>query len=151
MDFFSILTAGSILPHVNASLNLVACMLLLIGYGLIKYRRERAHRAVMIACFLVSVAFLGSYLVYHSQQISVPFPRAEFPRAAIVYYVVLGTHIPLAALVPVLALVTIVLGLRNRRVAHRRWARWTFPIWLYTSITGVLIYLMLYLWFVPTN
>lgn len=146
----SILATNSVLPHVNASLNLVACVLLCLGFWLIKQGKERAHKLAMLSCFGVSVAFLGCYLAYHLQEFSKPFPRAEFPQAAWVYYIILFTHIPLAALVPLLAVVTIVLGLRDRRAAHRKWAKITFPIWLYTSVTGVLIYLMLYVWFVPT-
>lgn len=149
MVWDSLLAANSVLPHVNASLNLVACLLLCLGLWLIKRGRERAHKLAMLSCFGVSVAFLGCYVAHHLQEFSRPFPREEFPRAAWVYYLILLSHIPLAALVPVLAVVTIVLGLRGRRAAHRKWARLTFPIWLYTSVTGVLIYLMLYVWFVP--
>jgi putative membrane protein len=127
----------------------VACLLLCLGLWLIKQGRERAHKLAMLSCFAVSVAFLGCYVAYHLQEFSRPFPRDDFPRAAGVYYFILFTHIPLAALVPVLASVTIVLGLRGRRSTHRKWARLTFPVWLYTSITGVLIYLMLYVWFTP--
>jgi uncharacterized membrane protein YozB (DUF420 family) len=144
-----LLATNSVLPHVNASLNFVACVLLIIGVWLIKQGKETAHKAAMLSCFAVSVAFLGCYVAYHLQEFSKPFPRAEFPQAAIVYYIILATHIPLAALVPFLAITTIVLGFRDRRQAHRRWAKITFPIWLYTSVTGVLIYLMLYVWFVP--
>ncbi len=132
------------LPHVNASLNAIATVLLVVGYRLIRLRRERAHKRVMLACFAVSVLFLVSYLVYHAQVGSVRFP--DYPPTIVkyVYRTILFSHIILAALVPFLALATIVLGLRDRRVAHRRLARWTFPIWLYVSITGVIVYLMLY-------
>jgi putative membrane protein len=149
MIWDSVLATNSVLPHVNASLNLIACLLLCAGLWLIKRGRERAHKIAMLSCFGVSVAFLACYLAYHLQETSKPFPRDEYPQAAWAYYIVLFTHIPLAALVPILALVTITLGLRDRRAAHRKWAKITFPIWLYTSVTGVLIYLMLYVWFVP--
>lgn len=149
MGWDVLLATNSVLPHVNASLNFVACVLLITGVWLIKQGKETAHKAAMLSCFGVSIAFLACYVAYHLQEFSKPFPKAEFPQAAVVYYIILATHIPLAALVPVLAIVTIVLGLRDRRQAHRRWAKITFPIWLYTSVTGVLIYLMLYVWFVP--
>ncbi len=149
MGWENLLATNSVLPHINASLNFVACLLLCAGLWLIKRKNEKAHKIAMLSCFGVSVAFLGCYVAYHLQEFSKPFPQAEYPQAAIFYYIILATHIPLAAMVPVLAIVTITLGLRERRVAHRKWAKITFPIWLYTSITGVLIYLMLYVWFVP--
>lgn len=149
MGWELLLATNSVLPHVNASLNFVACILLVAGVLLIKRGKETAHKVAMLSCFAVSVAFLGCYVAYHLQEFSKPFPKAEFPQAAYVYYFILLTHIPLAALVPFLAITTIVLGFRDRRQAHRKWAKITFPIWLYTSVTGVLIYLMLYVWFVP--
>lgn len=149
MGWDLLLATNSVLPHVNASLNFVACLLLITGVLLIKRGKETAHKVAMLSCFGVSVAFLACYVAYHLQYPSKPFPKDAFPQVAPVYLFILLTHIPLAALVPVLAVVTIVLGLRGRRQAHRRWAKITFPIWLYTSVTGVLIYLMLYVWFVP--
>ncbi len=141
----------SYLPHVNACLNGIATLLLVVGYVLIRQRRERAHRSVMLSCFAVSVLFLFSYSVYHAQAGSVHFP--DYPAAGIrtVYRLILFSHIVLAAIVPFLALVTIYLGLSGRRLAHRRVARWTFPIWLYVSITGVLVYLMLYQLYPPNS
>ncbi len=135
---------GSLLPHINASLNATATLLLLVGYWLIRRGRESAHRRVMLACFAVSVLFLVSYLFYHAQHGSTRFPL--YPPAAVrlFYLTVLLTHVVLAAAVPILAVVTIALALRDRRVAHRRLARWTFPIWLYVSVTGVIVYWMLY-------
>jgi uncharacterized membrane protein YozB (DUF420 family) len=133
------------LPVVNASLNAFATVLLVVGYVLIKQRRETAHKWTMIAAFGVSIVFLACYLVYHFQVGSVKFTYPGPVRY--VYYTILLTHVLLAATVPVLALVTIWTGLRDRRAAHRRWAWWTWPIWLYVSITGVVIYVMLYhLW-----
>lgn len=149
MGWELLLATNSILPHVNASLNFVACILLIAGVVLIKRGKETAHKVAMLSCFAVSVVFLGCYVAYHLQEFSKPFPKAEFPQAAIVYYIILATHIPLAALVPFLAIITIALAFRDRRQTHRKWAKITFPIWLYTSVTGVLIYLMLYVWFVP--
>ncbi len=139
-----------LLPHVNASLNGLATLLLVIGYILIRRRREIAHRRVMLACFAVSVVFLASYLTYHANTAAVNrFPA--YPPAPVrwTYYFILLTHVVLAAVVPVLAVATIALGLRDRRRAHVRVARWTLPIWLYVSITGVLVYLMLYHAFPP--
>jgi uncharacterized membrane protein YozB (DUF420 family) len=133
------------LPTVNALLNATAAVLLVVGYRLIRQRREQAHKRVMLSAFAVSIVFLACYLVYHWQVRHVPF--AGPPTVRVVYLAILITHVILAACVPVLAIVTIWLGLTDRRVAHRRWARWTLPIWLYVSITGVVVYLMLYhLW-----
>lgn len=104
----------------------------------------------MSACFGVSVVFLISYLTYHSTvQTHTPFPSYPPPAIRTTYYVVLFSHIILAALVPIMAIVTIVLGLKDRRASHRRWARWTFPVWLYVSVTGVIVYLMLYQLYPP--
>jgi uncharacterized membrane protein YozB (DUF420 family) len=134
-----------LLPHVNASLNVVATLLLVGGYVAIKQGREVVHKRAMLACFFVSVLFLASYLTYHANTAVVNRFPADPPAAVrYFYYFVLLTHIVLAGLVPLLALVTIYLGLKDRRTAHRRVAGWTFPIWLYVSITGVVVYLMLY-------
>jgi uncharacterized membrane protein YozB (DUF420 family) len=130
------------LPTVNASLNATATVLLIAGYWLIKQRRETAHKWVMLAAFGVSMLFLACYLTYHVQAGHVKFLGPEPVRT--VYLAILISHVILAAAVPVLAGRTIYLGLRDRREAHRRWSQWTFPIWLYVSITGVVIYLMLY-------
>ena len=132
-------------PHLNAALNATALVLLVTGYLLIQRGRERGHKIAMLSCFAVSVVFLASYLWYHGN-----YPRRFLPGDAspLVYYAyqfILWTHIALAALVPVLAIVTITKGLRDKRASHRRWAGWTFPIWLYVSITGVLVYFVLYI------
>jgi len=138
------------LPHLNASLNLLATILLVTGYVLIKRKREVAHKWTMIACFATSCAFLVSYVIYHVSHPTRPFPREDYLLVwSIIYYVILATHVVLAALVPFLATTTIILGLTDRREKHRKFARWTFPIWLYVSITGVLVYLMLYQLFLP--
>jgi len=131
------------LPDVNAALNATATVLLVAGYMLIRRRRELAHKRVMLMAFSVSVLFLASYLTYHiGHGAATPFTGQGLIRP--VYFTILISHIILAAAVPVLAMVTIVLGLRDRRLAHLRWARWTFPIWLYVSVTGVVIYMLLY-------
>ncbi len=130
------------LPAVNASLNATSGVLLLIGYILIRTRRIEQHRKVMIAAFAASSLFLVCYVVYHAQVGSVPFPRHGFVRP--LYFTILITHVTLAFAVPPLAIVTLTRGLRGRFAQHRRIARWTLPIWLYVSVTGVLVYVLLY-------
>lgn len=130
------------LPAVNATLNAVAAVLLVVGWVQIRRGREGAHQFIMLAAFCVSVAFLGTYLVYHYYAGSVPFVGPSGVRR--VYLGILLTHIVLAACVPLLAVASIWLGYRDRRAAHRRLSKWTLPIWLYVSITGVVIYVMLY-------
>ncbi|MDX1502272.1 MAG: DUF420 domain-containing protein [Thermoanaerobaculia bacterium] len=130
------------LPTVNAVLNGTAALLLVAGYLLIRRRRIAAHRAVMIAAFSCSVLFLVSYLAYHAQVGSVRFQGQGWVRT--VYFTVLISHTVLAAAVPVLAVITLARALRGRFERHRAIARWTLPIWLYVSVTGVVIYLMLY-------
>ena len=130
------------LPAVNATLNATATVLLLTGYSLIRRKRIQAHKRVMLATFGVSCAFLICYLIYHSQVGSVHYPKTGPIR--LVYFSILTTHTLLAATVPVLAIITLRRALRGDFVKHRRIARWTFPIWLYVSVTGVVVYLMLY-------
>ena len=138
----TLLAAIHPLATTNAALNATATVLLIVGYRLIKARRETAHKWVMLSAFGVSVAFLACYLAYHFQVGSVPFRGSGWIRPA--YFAMLISHVLLAAAVPVLAGITIWRGLRNDRARHVRIARWTYPIWLYVSITGVLIYLLLY-------
>ena len=135
------------LPTVNALLNSVATILLTIGYFCIKTGREKAHRTCMISAFSVSVVFLFFYLLhkYLVQGVHTPFAGAGAWR--IVYYTMLISHIILAALIVPLVLVTLRLAIKDKREKHRAWARWTFPIWYYVSVTGVLIYCFLYQWF----
>ncbi len=140
-----------VLPHVNATLNVIATILLVVGYVLIKYRREAAHKWVMLACLGVSAIFLVCYLTYH-YQLEGNVRRFPMDSPAVIrygYLLVLATHVILAALVPFLAVATIYFGLRDRRKPHRTLARWTFPIWLYVSVTGVIVYLMLYQIYAP--
>ena len=136
-------------PHINASLNGVATLLLLVGYWQVRRGQLAAHKATMLSCFGVSVVFLICYLIYHAMAGSKRFPDTAPIQARITYFTILITHVILAALVPFLAVITIYLGLTDRRAAHRRLARWTFPIWLYVSVTGVLVYLMLYHLYLP--
>lgn len=130
------------LPSVNAALNATAAVLLVWGYILIRRKHVQTHRRVMIAAFATSSLFLVFYLIYHAQVGSVRFQRMGPIRA--VYLSILATHTLLAATVPPLALVTLNRGLKGRYDKHRRIARWTLPIWLYVSVTGVVVYLMLY-------
>jgi uncharacterized membrane protein YozB (DUF420 family) len=137
------------LPAVNATLNALATVLLVCGWVLIKARRERAHKITMLTAFAVSCAFLACYLVYHYHVGSVPFGGPSAVRA--VYLSILASHVVLAATVPFLAGITIYLGLADRRKQHRGLAHWTFPIWLYVSVTGVVIYVMLYHLYPPAG
>jgi putative membrane protein len=130
------------LPAVNAILNGTASVLLLTGWTLIRRRHIQAHRAVMLSAFACSVLFLASYLIYHAQVGSVPFPGQGIART--IYLTILATHTALAAAVPVLAVMTLWRALHQRFDRHRRIARWTLPIWLYVSVTGVVVYWMLY-------
>jgi len=130
------------LPAVNASLNATATVLLLVGFYLIKHRRETAHKWTMLSAFVVSILFLICYLIYHAQALHVAFSGPAVARY--IYYSILTPHVILAASVPFLAVITIYYGITDQRLRHRRIARWTFPIWLFVSVTGVVVYLMLY-------
>lgn len=129
------------LPTLNACLNGIATVLLVAGYDRIRRRQIAQHRACMLAAFAVSVVFLICYVVYHYNVGSVKFPGTGLVRT--LYLLMLFTHIVLAALVPFLAIATLYLAFRGNFVRHRRLARWTLPIWLYVSVTGVLIYVLL--------
>jgi len=130
------------LPAVNATLNAISGILLLIAYAHIRARRIQQHRRFMLAAFATSSLFLVCYLVYHAQVGSVPFTRQGFVRP--LYFTILITHVTLAATVVPLALVTLSRGLKAQYPQHRRIARWTFPVWMYVSVTGVLVYVLLY-------
>jgi uncharacterized membrane protein YozB (DUF420 family) len=140
------------LPHINASLNMLATLLLVVGIYLIKMKRETAHKRAMLSAFAVSCVFLVCYLVYHANVGSKEFSVDEYGSGwYTVYLLILLPHIVLAATVPFLGVATIFLGLTDRRENHRLLARITFPIWLYVSVSGVLVYLFLYWWFPPIN
>ena len=130
------------LPLVNATLNGIATVLLVTGYVCIRRGRRDAHRRAMLAAFATSVLFLISYVIYHAQAGSRPFTGQGPIRT--VYFTILISHIILAALTPVLAGLTLWRGLQGRFDRHMRLARWTLPIWLYVSVTGVAVYWMLY-------
>ena len=130
------------LPALNATLNALATVLLSAGYLFIRRRQIERHRSCMIAAFSVSCLFLASYLVYHYHVGSVPFTKHGWIRP--VYFTILITHIVLAVAIVPLALVTLSRALNERFDRHRAIARWTLPLWLYVSVTGVIIYWMLY-------
>jgi uncharacterized membrane protein YozB (DUF420 family) len=130
------------LPALNAALNATSGCLLAAGYYFIRRKRIPQHRACMISALVVSTLFLVSYLVYHAHVGSKPFPGRGSIRA--LYFAILITHVVLAAVIVPMALVTLRRGLRMDVARHRRIARWTWPLWMYVSVTGVVIYLMLY-------
>jgi uncharacterized membrane protein YozB (DUF420 family) len=132
----------TILPGINATLNAISTVFLSVGWMFIRRRDIARHRACMLSAFVTSALFLTSYLVYHANVGSVPFQGQGAVR--VVYFLILITHIVLAALILPLALITLSRALAERFDRHRRIARWTLPIWLYVSVTGVVIYLMLY-------
>jgi uncharacterized membrane protein YozB (DUF420 family) len=130
------------LPALNATLNATSAVLLMSGYAFIRRGHMRRHRAAMISACIVSVLFLTSYVIYHANIGSKPFTGRGPIR--LVYYTILLTHVLLAVAVPPLAIITLSRGLRARFDRHVAIARWTFPIWMYVSVTGVIVYLMLY-------
>jgi putative membrane protein len=130
------------LPTLNASLNALCTVLLLVAYGHIRAGRIEQHRKTMLAAFATSVLFLISYVTYHAQVGSKPYPGTGVMRT--IYFTILIPHVILAAAVVPLALLTLRRGLRRDDARHRAIARWTLPIWLFVSVTGVIVYLMLY-------
>ena len=132
----------SIFPVINATLNGASAVLLLIGRNLIKHGRMTAHRAVMITAVAVSILFLISYLYYHAHVGSVHFKGRGLSRP--IYFSILTSHTLLAAAIVPLVIITLSRALRERFDRHRAIARWTYPLWLYVSVTGVVIYFMLY-------
>jgi len=130
------------LPAVNASLNAISTVLLLTGYVFIRRGERQKHKACMIAALVTSTLFLTSYVIYHAQVGSVPFKGTGWIRT--VYFAVLIPHVILAAAIVPPVLITVSRALSAKYDRHRRIARWTLPVWLYVSITGVIVYLMLY-------
>lgn len=135
------------LPTVNALLNGAATILLTIGFVCIKTNREKEHRACMLSAFAVSVVFLFFYVLHKClvQGVHTSFAGEGIWRS--IYYAMLASHIILAISIVPLVLTTLTLAIKGKREKHRAWARWTFPIWYYVSVTGVLIYCFLYQWF----
>jgi uncharacterized membrane protein YozB (DUF420 family) len=138
---------ASDLPIVNASLNALSTVFILAGISFIKSDRKQAHIVSMLAALVTSTAFLACYVTYHALRHGVPthFTYPGWPK--VLYYIILGTHVPLAFLTLPLVYMTIMPAFKAIYDQHRRIAKWTFPIWLYVSVTGVLVYLMLYVWF----
>jgi uncharacterized membrane protein YozB (DUF420 family) len=136
------MTDYTLFPALNATLNGASAVLITTGHALIRRNNIRMHRACMLAAVFTSSIFLVSYLYYHAHVGSVHFPGTGMARG--VYFTLLISHTLLAASVPPLVVITLVFALREKFERHRRIARWTYPIWLYVSVTGVLVYLMLY-------
>jgi putative membrane protein len=134
----------SILPLLNASLNGMSGVFLVMGYLFIRRRQVERHRFCMLSAFSLSTLFLVSYVIYHAMVGSTRFTGQNWIRP--IYFTILISHIILAALVLPLALTTFYRAWRNKFAQHRQIARWTLPVWLYVSVSGVLLYLMLYHW-----
>jgi uncharacterized membrane protein YozB (DUF420 family) len=135
----------ALLPKLNASLNALAAVLLVCGYFAIRARRIALHRGIMIAAFVTSTVFLISYLIYHYGSLHTVFAGPDWARTP--YYAMLFSHIVLAVVLVPLVLITLYRAAREDFSRHRRIARWTLPIWLYVSVTGVLVYFVLYVIF----
>jgi len=135
------------LPTLNAVLNATATLLLTMGFVCIKMGKEKAHRAAMISAFSVSVVFLFFYVLHKwlVKGVHTPFTGEGIWQQ--IYYAMLASHIILAMAVPFLVITTMQYAIRDLREKHKAWARWTFPIWYYVSVTGVLVYCFLYVWF----
>ena len=135
------------LPSVNATLNGISTLLIVTGWFMIRTERKLAHAACMIAAIMTSAAFLACYLLYHFLRAGhvTYFTHPGWPKA--LYLFILGTHTPLAIVALPLIIFTFIPAIRRRFETHKRMARWTLPVWLYVSVTGVLVYFMLYVWF----
>ena len=133
------------LPVVNATLNAIATCFILGGIILIKRGNKREHAVCMIIALVVSTAFLTCYGIYQYSYPTTKFTHEGWPK--ILYFIILFTHIPLAVLSLPLIILTVIPAIRRKFEKHKRFAKWTYPIWLYVSVTGVLVYLMLYIWF----
>lgn len=132
------------LPTLNAALNGTSAVLLTLGYLFIRRKKVNLHKACMVSAFVISTLFLVSYLTYHYHAGSKPFPGEGWTRP--LYFAILISHVILATVTLPLSIVTLARGVRGRFEKHRSIARWALPIWLYVSVTGVLVYLMLYRW-----
>ncbi len=137
------------LPGVNASFNSLSTLFIVFGWWFIRHERKRAHIAMMIGALLCSTFFLAGYLVYHFN-----VPVTKFDAEGVVrwiYYVILASHILLAFTVLPLVFATVIPAIQARFDRHRRIGRWAMPVWLYVSVTGVLVYMMLYQWYPPAS
>lgn len=134
------------LPILNASLNAMSTVFLALGYVFIRLQRRTAHRNCMIAAFTTSTVFLACYLTYHlSVKAVTKFQGQGIVRP--IYFFILITHVILAMVIVPLILVTLNRALKQRWEFHKKMARWTWPLWIYVSVTGVIVYMMLYRWF----
>lgn len=136
------------MPAVNATLNSVATVFIAMGWWFILREKKKAHAVCMISALTTSAAFLACYVVYHYHAGSVKFTAEGWPR--LVYFPILISHVILAIAIVPMVLMTVIPAVRRRWDRHRRMGRWTMPVWLYVSVTGVLVYLMLYVWFPST-
>lgn len=137
------------LPLVNASLNTLSTLFIITGITAIKSDRKRLHIWSMASALVTSTLFLACYVTYHAFHLSTKFTHEGWPR--LVYFPLLISHVILAIVILPLIIMTVVPALRARYDRHRKIAAWTWPLWLYVSITGVLVYLMLYVWFPPVK
>ena len=133
------------LPVDHATLNAIATCFIVSGIILIKKGNKRAHALCMITALIISAAFLTCYLIYHYSYPTTKFTHEGWPK--IIYFIILFTHIPLAMLSLPMIILTVIPAIRRKFEKHKRFAKWTYPVWLYVSVTGVLVYLMLYVWF----
>jgi len=136
-------------PWINATLNGLSTVFIVAGLALIKSERKLAHIVCMVIALATSTAFLACYLTYHYLKAGVvtKFTHTGWPKT--LYFFILGTHTPLAVIVLPFIILAVVRALQARYEQHRKWAKIAAPIWLYVSVTGVLVYLMLYVWFPP--
>lgn len=139
------------LPLINASLNGLSTLFIILGLCFIKTERKLAHTVCMVTALITSAAFLACYLTYHflKEGHVTRFTHPGWPKT--LYFIILGTHTPLAVAVLPFIILAVIRALQARYEAHRKWAKIAAPIWLYVSVTGVLVYLMLYVWFPPAT
>lgn len=145
-----ILADGSLFPPLNASLNATSAVFLLVGFWFIKNGKKNAHRLSMICALVASSVFLGCYVYYHYTSGHTKFPK-EYPVARMVYFCILIPHVILALVNVPLVILTVVAAIKGNFERHRKFARIAFPVWLFVSVTGVIVYFMIYQWFVPSN
>lgn len=138
-------------PPINASLNALSTVFILLGLWLIKMERKVAHTVCMIAALTTSTAFLACYLTYHYLKAGnvTRFTHEGWPKT--LYFFILGTHTPLAVVVLPFIFLAVLRAFQARWEEHRKWAKIAAPMWLYVSVTGVLVYFMLYVWFPPAT
>lgn len=141
------MTPAEFFPPLNASLNALSGVFLLIAYIHIRNKRIAQHRRFMLAACFTSLAFLVCYVTYHSLRGGVVTRFAGTGAVRTLYLTILGTHTVLAIVIVPLAIVSVINGLKMRVPQHRRVAKWTFPLWMYVSVTGVLVYFFLYQWY----